>query len=926
MRSKKILALVLALTLLVGLAAGCSSSTATTTAAAQTSGSTAAASSDTTTTTGQTVTTLTFLIDSDVSLDGFNAIAALAKEKLGITIETEMRAGGADGDNIVKTRLASGDMSDLCGYNSGSLLAALNPTEYFIDISQNDWVNKLDDTYRKTVSVGSQTFGVPLGSGQAGAVLYNKEMYKQCNLKVPTTWTEFVANCKVLKDAGETAVIGAFGDSWTSQVLFLGDYYNVMAKAPNFSADFEAGKVKYATTPSALASFAKYEDLKVFYNKDYLATTYDDACDMMAAGEGAHWFILTQALSNIYSLTDKATVDKIGVFGVPGDDANNTGLTVWMPTSIYGNKNSDKTDAIARFMEFYISNEALDALTKVQLPDGPFCVKGYKLPDKTYEGVKTDMPGCICYMTTAWPLNCQTIPARSSRSRSSRPDGQERTSSMYKVIVADDEPTALQFVLSLIEKRAADFSVVATTENGQDCLDQVEQHHPDVVITDIKMPAMDGIELIHILNERFPEILTILVSGYEDFQYAKAALKYNAVDYITKPVTPRIFAETMALVKQRLDAHYYDERNRTIRSLSKGIAVEDRIMNKYFPDNPYYTVLIRKNGLPRRFLGTKEVEVFSEPHESIILYGRDEMEALYLISRNLLFDNELLNIGQYIKKLLNKDSGAFFTTVIASQQPIHHSEFGRRFQQLYKALDRKTVIGQNQILYLEDFQETRINHTENIEMFKKLEHYASQHQRDKMKHELRKLFILWKLSGKTQIQVEELVNQLVYLFRAHDECADYSTVIEYQLEDAFSTAPNMEILAETIELLLFECGDEKATLSSGKIDTPEFFDLIRRYIRARLAEPISLQSLAKEFGISSTYINKMFRKYETNSFNNYLTNLRMGKAKELMDKDRTFFIKDVAAMVGYSDQFYFSRLFRSYTGVCPTDYLARHED
>lgn len=187
MRSKKILALVLALTLLVGLAAGCSSSTATTTAAAQTSGSTAAASSDTTTTTGQTVTTLTFLIDSDVSLDGFNAIAALAKEKLGITIETEMRAGGADGDNIVKTRLASGDMSDLCGYNSGSLLAALNPTEYFIDISQNDWVNKLDDTYRKTVSVGSQTFGVPLGSGQAGAVLYNKEMYKQCNLKVPTT-------------------------------------------------------------------------------------------------------------------------------------------------------------------------------------------------------------------------------------------------------------------------------------------------------------------------------------------------------------------------------------------------------------------------------------------------------------------------------------------------------------------------------------------------------------------------------------------------------------------------------------------------------------------------------------------------------------------------------------------------------------------
>lgn len=341
--------------------------------------------------TAEEMRTITMLIDSDMSLDGFKAAAALAEEKLGIKVEIELRVGGADGDNIVKTRLASGDMADLCGYNSGSLLNALNPSEYFLDLTAYpELVDKLDDTYKSSVTIDGATYGVPIVSTQAGAIIYNREMYEKYNLQVPNTWDEFLANCQVLKDAGETAVIGAFGDSWTSQVLFLGDYYNVLAGAPNFAEEFTAGTAKYATTPSALRSFEKYSDLAEFYNGDFLAATYDDACDMMAEGEGAHWIILTQAMSNIYSLYGKEAVDNIGVFGVPSDDGNN-GLTVWMPTSMYVNKNSDNIDTIMEFLNFYISNEALDAFTAAQLPEGPYCVKGYEIPDIAYRGVAEDM-------------------------------------------------------------------------------------------------------------------------------------------------------------------------------------------------------------------------------------------------------------------------------------------------------------------------------------------------------------------------------------------------------------------------------------------------------------------------------------------------------------------------------------------------------
>ena len=90
---------------------------------------------------------LTFLIDPDTATAGYQAVFDLCEEKTGIHIETELRASGGDGDNQVKTRLASGDMTDLCGYNSGAKLGELNPEENFIDISGEAFADRLDDNY-----------------------------------------------------------------------------------------------------------------------------------------------------------------------------------------------------------------------------------------------------------------------------------------------------------------------------------------------------------------------------------------------------------------------------------------------------------------------------------------------------------------------------------------------------------------------------------------------------------------------------------------------------------------------------------------------------------------------------------------------------------------------------------------------------------
>ena len=353
----------------------------------------AAAESETPAATGwnyEEGTTISLLVDTDMSDVGLLSVCDLAEKELGITVDVEYRPGGTDGDNIVKTRLASGEMSDICVYNSGALLAALNPSEYFADLkSDTKLVDRLDDTYKASVSIGGAVYGVPISSSFSGAVMYNKDLYEKYNLQVPDTWDDFMNNCKVLKDAGETAVIGSFGDNWTTQVVFLGDNANVMAQDPDFATKLSTGETTYSDNEYALRSFEKITDLTPYYNADYLSTTHDDACDMLYNGQGAHWICLTRALSNMYELYGDNS--QIGVFAVPADKPGESYLTNWMPNSMYVNKNTQNYDAVMAFLEFFVSDEALDAYTAALLPDGPYCIKGYKLPDNAYPAVANDM-------------------------------------------------------------------------------------------------------------------------------------------------------------------------------------------------------------------------------------------------------------------------------------------------------------------------------------------------------------------------------------------------------------------------------------------------------------------------------------------------------------------------------------------------------
>ena len=200
--------------------------------------------------------TLTYLVDeSEVSQATAKALAdAYTAQNPHVTITIESRPGGADGDNIVKTRLATGEMTDIFFYNSGSLLQALNPSETLVDLSQEPFIANIAESFLPTVSQGEQIFGVPTGTAMGGGILYNRKIYEELGLSVPTTWAEFAANNEAIKAAGIAPVIATFGDTWTSQLFVLADYYNVAQAVPTFTEDYTRPWARWPATLPIMAS------------------------------------------------------------------------------------------------------------------------------------------------------------------------------------------------------------------------------------------------------------------------------------------------------------------------------------------------------------------------------------------------------------------------------------------------------------------------------------------------------------------------------------------------------------------------------------------------------------------------------------------------------------------------------------------------
>jgi raffinose/stachyose/melibiose transport system substrate-binding protein len=341
-------------------------------------------------------TTLSLLVDNSPETTAWTeaVTAAYTAANPDVTFEIEFRTGGAEGDNLVKTRLATGEMADVFMYNTGSLFQALNPVQTLLPVG--DLANQANviDSFKPVVTgTDANVYGVPYGPAMGGGIFYNRKIYEELGLSVPMTWDEFIANAEAAQAAGYAGVQQTYGSTWTSQLFVLGDFFNVLAAEPDFAERYTNNQAKYATSEAALRGFTYNQqvfDLGLL-NEDFGAATFEEGMEAVATGTAAHYPMLTFAVGQV-ATNFPDDLPNLGFFAQPGPTADSNGLTVWMPAALYIPKTSPNADAAKGFLDFVATVEACNLMIGTMGATGPYLIEGCELPADVPQAVADMLP------------------------------------------------------------------------------------------------------------------------------------------------------------------------------------------------------------------------------------------------------------------------------------------------------------------------------------------------------------------------------------------------------------------------------------------------------------------------------------------------------------------------------------------------------
>ncbi len=491
---------------------------------------------------------------------------------------------------------------------------------------------------------------------------------------------------------------------------------------------------------------------------------------------------------------------------------------------------------------------------------------------------------------------------------------------MPKVLIVEDEPAAARYLRSMIELKRPGFSVVGVAANGRIALEEIRRVSPDLVITDVKMPVMDGIEFVTELKKCYPALPAVIVSGYQEFEYARRALATGVVDYLLKPVDPIQLVEVLDRLGSLLSSREGERRVEALVGLIKGEA--GGAEGPVSPDERFHVAVDRVGGLPSRFrpdlagLGGAVRE-----NGCCILPGRDSRERILLGSTELISRTAFIEFAA----AAGQATGESFRTVLIL--PCASSADGLRqaVREAYLTLDKLIVVGVSQVHYLAATQLPEMEWDRPLA--DRIEFALRGSRTDLLEKAIRGMVEAWRVKRMPLLSVEFQLRRILHLVLRKAPHANESVAVdlEFLLEEALSSSNDFEELSDSAWSLVAKAAGLEG-FESSCTDVPGFFHAIMRYVEGQYSEQLNLGSLSAIFRISPSYLSKLFRQHAGRSFGEFLSAVRIDAAKRLIRENPDMPLKDVAERVGFVDPFYFSRVFKSVVGQPPSDYSRLGKD
>ena len=541
---------------------------------------------------------------------------------------------------------------------------------------------------------------------------------------------------------------------------------------------------------------------------------------------------------------------------------------------------------------------------------------------------------------------------------------------LYRIILVDDEEEVRKSIIRKIDWTAVGFAVVGDAENGEDALEKIENLEPDVVLTDIRMPYMDGLTLAERIRQKYPSMKIVIFSGYDDFEYAKQAIKLNVTEYILKPVNVEELTAILKRIKTNLDEEIEQKRN--VNLLRENYKRSLPILREQFlkdlisrpMDGETVQTLLREYDIP--LAGAKkwiaiavELELEQElTQEEAPLPLHEEKNLIPISVMQILSENlkpsyrfsllsfsgsadakiagiaaidennsqtELINILGDICKEIRKTLKVPVTIGIGhSAQKLEN--ISRSFQSALDALGYRSVVGTGSTIYINDVEpgiggKLQFGSEEESALIQAIKFGPEEKIRETVRGIVDRMNEARVHARQQQASILSVANCMIQLIQQYDLNMEEIFAEDPLGPDPFTVIQSM-LNRENFSRWLFQTALKINNALSRERDyaARQVIEKAKQYIMDNYQDPgLSVEQICRYLHMSPAYFSTMFKKATGQTYIAYLTEVRLNKAVELlnMTDEKTYVI---ASQVGYQEQNYFSYVFKKRFGVSPTKF------
>lgn len=508
-----------------------------------------------------------------------------------------------------------------------------------------------------------------------------------------------------------------------------------------------------------------------------------------------------------------------------------------------------------------------------------------------------------------------------------------------KIIVVEDEIRIREGISRLLHKLDPDYELAGEAENGREGLALIRQKRPELVITDIRMPVMDGLEMLRALHEENIPVKAVVLSAYSEFEYARQAIKLGVTEYLLKPVGVSELSVALEHVKERLleERMRQPEQMGTLEQvlggvLTGGIVADEELLD--YAEQKYGIPGDKKLGMLVLYMGGKageNAEALKRRMRDMLLSVQGVRGAeLELPQRKsilyLFYDyRELSTLERWLQRRL-LTIGERRSAAVGWVCTNGLTGLKEAFDLLYPYMDWNIALGDGVMISYPKI--TRVQTSPCIypaELEKRMKTAVCASDPEKLT-ELTDKFHDFFRDGRVYAPKEMKECYVRFLWALIDTGKeigrlDYESLEQQKLLEAVMSARTGEELKEAVDFLL-------GRLKWEPQESPEVSHLtVKRavvMIREFYGSGITLDEIAARLNITPEYLGTQFHKELGVNFSAYIKNYRMQKAKELLIGTQLK-LYEIAEKVGYSDPKYFGRVFKESTGQQPLDYRKTHK-